>query len=58
MDTKLAKQGLTKTDADSADLYIGYQAGVVGEKQFASYNIDWGFGPGWYREVGSRVPAS
>jgi hypothetical protein len=50
VDAKLAKEGLTKTDADTADLYIGYQAGLSAEKQFASYNSDWGDGPGWYQE--------
>jgi hypothetical protein len=49
VDAELAKKGLTKSDADSADLYIGYQAGIGTEKQFTSYNSDWGYGPGWYR---------
>jgi hypothetical protein len=52
MDTvvaELATKGLTKTDADTADLYIGYQAGIGTEKEFTSYNTDWGYGPGWYR---------
>jgi hypothetical protein len=49
IDAELAKKGLTKTDADTADLYIGYQAGVGTEKQFTSYNTGWGYGPGWYR---------
>ena len=49
IDAELAKKGLTKTDADSANLYIGYQAAVGTEKQFTSYNTDWGYGPGWYR---------
>lgn len=48
-DTELVKKGLTKTDADSADLYIGYQAGIGTEKQFTSYDSGWGYGPGWYR---------
>ena len=48
LDAELAKKGLTKTDADQADLYIGYQAGVGTEKQFTSYDTGWGFGPGWY----------
>jgi hypothetical protein len=48
VDAELAKKGLTKTDADTADLYIGYQAGIGTEKQFTSYNSDWGYGPGWY----------
>jgi uncharacterized protein DUF4136 len=50
LDTKFAKMGLTKTGADTADLYIGYQVGVLAEKQFAFYNIDWEYGPGWYQE--------
>jgi hypothetical protein len=47
VDAELKTKGLTKTDADSADLYIGYQAGIGTEKQFTSYNSDWGYGPGW-----------
>jgi hypothetical protein len=49
IDGQLAQKGLTKTDADNADLYIGYQASVGQEKQFTSYSTDWGYGPGWYR---------
>ena len=49
IDAELATKGLTKTDADDADLYVGYQAGIGTEKQFTSYNTDWGYGPGWYR---------
>lgn len=47
IDAELAKKGLTKTDADSANLMIGYQAAIGQEKQFTSYNTDWGYGPGW-----------
>lgn len=47
LDAELAKKGLTKTDADDANLYIGYQASVGQEKQFTSYSSDWGYGPGW-----------
>ena len=47
VDAELAKKGLTRTDADTADLYIGYQAGIGKETQFNSYNTDWGYGPGW-----------
>jgi hypothetical protein len=49
IDAELAKKSLTQTDADSADLYVGYQAGIGTEKQFTSYNTDWGYGPGWNR---------
>lgn len=48
VDAQLATKGLTKTDSDPADLYVGYQAGVGQEKQFTSYSTDWGYGPGWY----------
>ena len=32
VDAELTAKGLTKTDADSADLYIGYQAAIGTEK--------------------------
>jgi hypothetical protein len=48
VDAELAKKGLTKTDADTADLYIGYQAGVGQEKQYTSFDTGWGAGPGWH----------
>src|SRR5215468_1583339 len=47
IDSQLAGKGLTKTDSDNADLYIGYQTAVGQEKQFNSYNTGWGYGPGW-----------
>src|SRR3954453_22447602 len=47
VDTELAKKGLTKTDAETADLYIGYQAGVGQEKEYTSFDTGWGYGPGW-----------
>jgi len=47
VDAELAKKGLSKTDADSADLYIGYQAAVGQEKQYTSFDSGWGYGPGW-----------
>jgi hypothetical protein len=49
VEAELSKKGLTNTDADTADLYVGYQAGVGKEKEFTSYNTSWGYGPGWYR---------
>lgn len=47
IEAELAKKGLTKTDNDSADLFIGYQTAIGTEKQFTSYNTGWGYGPGW-----------
>jgi len=48
VEAELTKKGLTNTEADTADLYVGYQAGIGTEKQFTSYNTGWGYGPGWY----------
>jgi Domain of unknown function (DUF4136) len=49
IDSQLATKGLTKVDGDDADLLIGYQVAIGTEKQFTSFNSDWGYGPGWYR---------
>jgi hypothetical protein len=48
IDAELATKGLTRTDADTADLYVGYQTAVNTEKQFTSFDTGWGYGPGWY----------
>lgn len=51
-DEQLTTKGLTKVEADPADLYVGYQAAIGQEKEFTSYSSDvgyWGYGPGWYR---------
>jgi hypothetical protein len=47
LEAELATKGLTKTDSDDADLYIGYQTAIGTEKQFNSYSTGWGAGPGW-----------
>jgi len=47
VNAELATKGLTVTDSDTADLYIGYQTAIGTEKQFTSYNTGWGYGPGW-----------
>jgi hypothetical protein len=49
VDAELAKKGLTKTEDDSADLFIAYQPSITQEKEFTSFNSDWGYGPGWGR---------
>src|SRR5258706_12892519 len=43
VDSELAAKGLSKVDGDNADLFIGYQAGLGQEKQFTSFNSDWGY---------------
>ncbi len=47
VDQELATKGLTKTDSDTADLFIGYQVSLGQEKQITSYDSGWGYGPGW-----------
>lgn len=47
IDSQLAAKGLTKTDSDTADLYVGYQTAIGQEKEFTSFNTGWGYGPGW-----------
>lgn len=49
IDAQLATKGLNKVDGDNADLFVAYQVDVGSEKQFTSYNTNWGYGGGWYR---------
>ena len=44
VDSQLAGKGLTKTDSDKADLYVGYQVAVDQEKQWNAYGMG---GPRW-----------
>jgi hypothetical protein len=48
VDAELAAKGLMRTEAESADLYIGYQGAVGQEKEYTSFDTGWGYGPGWY----------
>jgi hypothetical protein len=48
VDAELAMKGLKRTDADTADLYVGYQSAINTEKQYTSFDTGWGYGPGWY----------
>ena len=45
IDGQLASKGLTKTEDDTADLFVGYQVALDKEKQFNSFSS--GMGPGW-----------
>jgi hypothetical protein len=47
VDAELAMKGLSKSDSETADLYIGFQTALGTEKQYTSYNTGWGYGPGW-----------
>jgi len=44
---ELAKKGLSRTEAETADLFVGYQVSLDKEKQVTSYDSGWGYGPGW-----------
>ena len=46
IDSQLASKGLTKTEGDQADLYIGYQVAVDQEKQWNAWGTGRGFGGG------------
>ena len=48
IDAELAKKGLTQSQSDEADLFIGYQVAVDSEKQYTTYSTGYGYGPGWY----------
>ena len=45
VDSQLAAKGLTKTDGDKADLYVGYQIAIDQEKQWNAFGmggVRWG----------------
>jgi len=47
VDEELAKKGLHRTEAETADLFIGYQVSLDKEKQITTFDSGWGYGPGW-----------
>jgi len=49
IDAQLALKGLSKTEGDSPDLYVCYQAAVSQEQQWNSYSSDMGGGWGYGR---------
>ena len=42
VDSQLASKGMTKTDSDKADLYIGYQVAIDQEKQWNGFGMGGG----------------
>jgi hypothetical protein len=42
VDSQLASKGMTKTDGDKADVYVGYQIAVDQEKQWNAYGMGGG----------------
>ena len=55
IDTQMASKGLTKTDADNADLYLGYQVAVDQEKQWNAFGMGRGFGGGMGQATSSTI---
>jgi hypothetical protein len=59
LDGELAKKGLSKSDSDSADLFVGYQTAINTEKEVTSFDSGWGYGPGWrYGGMGTGISTS
>jgi hypothetical protein len=46
VDAQLSNKGLSRTDAETADLYVGYQTAIRSEKKYSG----WKFGPGWGKQ--------
>jgi len=62
VNAELATKGLSTTDSEDADLYLGFQTAIGTEKQFTSYNTGWGYGggwgAGWYRYGGGGMSST
>ena len=55
VDTQLASKGLTKTDSEKADLYVGYQIAVDQERQWNTWGTGRGFGGGMGSATSSTI---
>jgi hypothetical protein len=55
VDSQLASKGLTKTDGEKADLYVGYQVAVDQEKQWNAWGTGRGFGGGMGSATSSTI---
>ena len=57
VDSQLATKGLSKTESENADLYVGYQCAVNQEKQWDAYNMGgpWRFGGGMTQATSSTI---
>jgi hypothetical protein len=53
VDSQLAAKGLTKTDGDNANLFIGYQVSIDQQKQWNAYGM--GGGPRWGGGMGTAT---
>jgi hypothetical protein len=54
-DMQLSAKGLTKTDSDKADLYVGYQTAVQQDKQWNAWGTGRGFGGGMGQATQSTI---
>jgi len=54
IDAQLVTKGMTKTDDDKADLYVGYQLSITHEQQWNAY----GTGGGWRMGGGMATATS
>jgi len=55
VDSQLASKGMTKTDGDKADLYVGYQIAVDQQKQWNAWGTGRGFGGGMGTATSSTI---
>jgi Domain of unknown function (DUF4136) len=55
VDSQLAAKGLTKTEDEKADLYVGYQVAVDQEKQWNAYGMGRGWGGGMATATSSTI---
>jgi Domain of unknown function (DUF4136) len=55
VDSQLAAKGLTKTDADNADLYVAYQVGLQQQQQWNAWGMGRGFGGGMGQATSSTI---
>lgn len=57
INSQLAAKGLTKSDSDTADLYVGYQLSVAQEKEWNAYGggVGWRMGGGMATATSSTI---
>lgn len=55
VDSQLAAKGLTKTDSDNADLYVGYQTAMQQQTEWNAYGMGRGWGGGMGTATSSTI---
>ena len=57
IDTQLASKGMTKTDGDTADMYVGIQTSIQQQQQWNAYGMGggWRFGGGMASATSSTL---